>query len=198
MPTSASAGSVSGEDLACPFHGWRFNGDGENTLIPYSDRTNKKACLRTYPTVERNGLIMAWYHPDEEAPKWEVEEVAEFNDRENFTEMMTREYIIEAPWQELAENGVDSAHFRYVHHTEEVPELQSYVTDGHRSSMRSSQKFPTPRGVVDGRIDTDSLGPGLSVVQLLRNRRHDPDGLQHADLRPSVPHALQLLRPQAG
>jgi len=157
-------GSVVDDQLACPFHGWRFNGDGENTLIPYADRTNKKACLRTYPTVERNGLIMAWYHPDEAAPMWEVEEVEEFNDREHFTEMMTREYIIEAPWQELAENGVDSAHFRYVHHTEEVPELQNYETDGHRSTMRSSQKFPTPRGVVDGRIDADSFGPGLSVV----------------------------------
>ena len=61
-------GSVVDDRLACPFHGWRFNGDGENTLIPYADRTNKKACLRTYPTVERNGLIMAWYHPDEAAP----------------------------------------------------------------------------------------------------------------------------------
>ena len=31
--------------------------------------------------------------------------------------------------------------------------------------MRSSQKFPTPRGVVDGRIDSSSPGPGRRVVR---------------------------------
>src|SRR5262249_39732169 len=32
------------------------------------------------------------------------------------------------------------------------------------SKMRSSQRFPTPRGVMEGRIDTHSWGPGLSLV----------------------------------
>ena len=31
-------------------------------------------------------------------------------------------------------------------------------------SMRSSQKFPTPRGVMEGRIDSTSYGPGLSKI----------------------------------
>lgn len=161
----AYGGSVHGEELACPFHGWRFTGDGRNSLIPYSERINKKACLDTFPVVDRNGLLMAWYHPDGLEPQWEIPEVAEFNDPEHYTEVMTREYTIEAPWQDLAENGVDSAHFRYVHHTEEVPELESYETDGPLSKMRSIQKFPTPRGVVDGRIDADSFGPGFSVIR---------------------------------
>src|SRR6478735_9314965 len=78
--------------------------------------------------------------------------------------MVQRTYTVEAPWQDLAENGVDSAHFRYVHNTEEVPVLDSYEQDGPLSRMRSSQKFPTPRGVVDGRIDADSYGPVFSVI----------------------------------
>jgi phenylpropionate dioxygenase-like ring-hydroxylating dioxygenase large terminal subunit len=158
-------GSVAGEDLVCPFHGWRFSSEGRNTLIPYSERTNKKACVQTFPTVERNGLVMAWYHPFGEAPAWEIPEVPEFNDPENFTAVETRDYVIEAPWQDLAENGVDAAHFRYVHHTEEVPELERYEVDGPLTKMRSIQKFPTPRGVVDGRIDADSFGPGFSVIR---------------------------------
>lgn len=160
----AYGGSVHGEELACPFHGWRFTGDGRNSLIPYSQRTNKKACVESFPVVERNGLLMAWYHPDGVEPQWEIPEVPEFNDPEHFTEVMTRDYVIEAPWQDLAENGVDSAHFRYVHHTDEVPELVSYEMDGPHSSMQSVQKFPTPRGVVDGHIDADSHGPGFSVI----------------------------------
>ena len=158
-------GQVQGDDLICPFHGWRFNAEGHNTLIPYSDRINKKACVESLPVTEANGLIMAWYHPEGAEPMWTIPEVPEFNDPENYTTIETREYMVEAPWQDLAENGVDAAHFRYVHHTEEVPELESYEVDGPRTKMRSIQKFPTPRGIVDGRIDADSHGPGFSKIK---------------------------------
>ena len=158
-------GKVVDCQIACPFHGWRFDEHGDNTLIPYSERTNKKGKLRTYPVIERNGLLMAWYHPFDADPMWEIPEIPEFNDPANFTEMVTREYHIMAPWQDLAENGVDSAHFRFVHNTEEVPVLDSYETDGPCTRMRSTQKFPTPRGVVDGRIDADQHGPGFSIVR---------------------------------
>jgi len=158
-------GKVRGCELACPFHGWRFDADGNNTLIPYSERTNAKGKIRPYPLVERNGLIMAWYHPDGAAPMWEIPVIAEFNDPDRYTPMVTRTYEIAAPWQDLAENGVDAAHFHYVHNTEEVPVLDSYETDGPMYKMRSSQKFPTPRGVVDGRIDVDGFGPGFSVIR---------------------------------
>ena len=36
-------------ELQCPFHGWRYDGEGACTNIPYSQRTNRKARLRTYP-----------------------------------------------------------------------------------------------------------------------------------------------------
>ena len=157
-------GKVVDCQIACPFHGWRFDGEGKNTLIPYSERTNAKGKLGTYPVIERNGLIMAWYHPESVEPMWDVPVVPEFSDLDAYTPMVMRQYSIAAPWQELAENGVDSAHFRYVHNTEEVPVLERYDVDGPRTSMRSSQKFPTPRGVVDGRIDADSYGPGFSVI----------------------------------
>ena len=158
-------GKVVGCEIACPFHGWRFDAEGANSLIPYSSRTNAKGKLRTYPTIDRNGLIMTWYHPDGEAPMWEIPVIAEFNDLEQFTDPITKFYEVAAPWQELAENGVDAAHFRYVHNVEEVPELVSYDVDGPTTKMRSIPKFPTPRGVVDGHINADSYGPGFSVIQ---------------------------------
>ena len=157
-------GKVVGCEIACPFHGWRFDEDGRNSLIPYSERLNAKGKLTTYPTVERNGLIMTWYHPEGAAPMWEIPLVPEFNDPENFTDPITKIYEVVAPWQELAENGVDAAHFRYVHNVEEVPELVSYEVEDHATRMRSIQKFPTPRGIVDGHINADSYGPGFSVI----------------------------------
>lgn len=159
-------GTVQGCEVVCPFHGWRFDADGRNTDIPYSSRTNAKARLGSYPAIERNGLVMAWYHPTGAPPSWEIPTVAELEATQlEFSEPFTRFFEIGAPWQELAENGVDSAHFRFVHHTAEVPILESYDTDGPRSRMRSKQFFATPRGATEGRIDSDGYGPGFSVVR---------------------------------
>lgn len=158
-------GHVERCSLMCPFHGWLFDGNGDNSGIPYSERINKQAHLRTYPLVERNGLLLAWYHPFDEPPQWEIPEFPEFNDPDNYSSMVCRSVDIPAAWQEIAENGVDSAHFRYVHNTDEVPEVEVYETDGPLARMRSVQRFPTPQGVVDGRIDVDTYGPGLSVIR---------------------------------
>jgi phenylpropionate dioxygenase-like ring-hydroxylating dioxygenase large terminal subunit len=161
-------GIVKGCEIECPFHGWEFDAEGRNTDIPYSKRTNAKARLRTFPTIERNGLVMAWYHPDEAVePMWEIPEIPEFATagQGEFASPTFRQYTVQAAWQELAENGADPAHFRYVHQTETVPEVEEYHSEGVHAVMRSSQKFPTPRGVVEGRIDVDNWGPGFAITK---------------------------------
>lgn len=156
--------SVEGCEIKCPFHGWKFDGDGCNTDIPYSDRINKKARIRSYPVLERNGFVYTWYHPHEEPPTWEVEAVDDVTNGEFSGPKRTR-HVVQAAIQEMAENGVDSAHFRYVHNVAEVPVIEKYEPIEHRSTMLSSQKFPTPRGVVNGRIDSIADGPGVSIVR---------------------------------
>ena len=157
-------GTVEGCEIMCPFHGWKFDAEGANTDIPYSERTNRKAQIKAYPTSERNGFIYAWYHPYDEQPTWEVEEVTEIASGD-FSGPKRTNHLVQVAIQEMAENAVDSAHFRYVHNTAEVPEIEEYTSDGHRAIMKSSQKFPTPRGVVDGRIDSIADGPGVSIVR---------------------------------
>ena len=159
-------GTVDGDEIACPFHGWRFNADGRNTCIPYGTRVNAKARLRVYPVVERNGLVMAWYHPHDEPPRWDIPVVDEFSPGNvQFASPVERFFAVATAWQEMAENGVDAAHFRYVHGTAAIPVLERYDSDGYASRMRSKQSFVTPRGNVEGRIDTDTAGPGFSVVR---------------------------------
>jgi len=156
-------GTVKDCQIVCPFHGWAFDADGRNTDIPYSERLNLKATIRAYPTLERNGKIYVWFHPQDEAPSWEIPEVPEISSDEFSGPTRTR-HVVRAGLQEMAENSVDSAHFRYLHNTATVPEIESYEAVGHRAEMKSMQRFPTPRGVVDGRIDTTAIGPGMSVV----------------------------------
>lgn len=157
-------GTVDGCEIVCPFHGWKYDAEGRNTEIPYSDRINRKAQLRTYPALERNGVVLVWYHPDDVAPMWDIPEVPELNSHPDWSTVIRTDHEVEAAWQEMAENAVDSAHFRFVHNTATVPEIESYESGFPHSEMRSSQKFRTPRGVVEARIDSQQFGPGVALV----------------------------------
>jgi 3-ketosteroid 9alpha-monooxygenase subunit A len=156
-------GKVQGVTLECPFHGWTYDGAGACTNIPYSQRENKKAKLHTYPVVERNQMVYAWRHPDDVEPQWDVPSIPEIGDA-SWSEMHRSSFVINTVPQEMAENGVDPAHFRYVHGTDDVAEMESYETDGPLSTMLSKQSYVTPRGVTYGRIDVYNFGPGVSKV----------------------------------
>ncbi|MDP9335549.1 MAG: aromatic ring-hydroxylating dioxygenase subunit alpha [Actinomycetota bacterium] len=159
----AYGGSVDGDLLTCPFHGWKFDGAGACTNIPYSQRTNRKARVRTYPIVERNGLVLAWYHPFEAPPQWEIPVIEEIGDPA-WSDFYASSYVIRTIPQEMSENGADPAHFRFVHGTDTVAEVEEYNTDGPCSVMLSKQTYVTPRGVTEGRIDVYNYGPGFSKV----------------------------------
>ena len=76
-------GEVHGESIACPFHGWQFDGDGMCTSVPYAKnmpaKIQDKPCIDGYPIREINGTIFAWYHPRKSAPVFEVDEVPYLN-----------------------------------------------------------------------------------------------------------------------
>jgi nitrite reductase/ring-hydroxylating ferredoxin subunit len=127
----AVGGRVEDGCIRCPFHGWRFDGEsGECMEIPYGDMTRipPKAHARSYPTLERNHMVWAWYHARAGEPFYDVPEVPEFA-HEDWLPIVVRDFEIRVAAQDMAENNVDFAHFRYVHGTEAIPE-DSFVTDG--------------------------------------------------------------------
>ena len=46
-------GTVEGESLRCPFHGWRFDMQGPCIEVPYARRVPAQAALRGWPTRVR-------------------------------------------------------------------------------------------------------------------------------------------------
>ncbi len=68
------------DTLACPFHGWRFNGDGQCTQVPSAaePELNIPALARVdaYPTQEKHGLIWVFLGDDPDAahPLFEMPE----------------------------------------------------------------------------------------------------------------------------
>jgi phenylpropionate dioxygenase-like ring-hydroxylating dioxygenase large terminal subunit len=55
-----SMGRVEAGELACAYHGWRYDGRGRVTAIPSMDvRDIGLRCSRPYPVVEREGYVYA-------------------------------------------------------------------------------------------------------------------------------------------
>jgi len=116
-------GRVSGNDLECPFHAWRYDGEGVVHDIPYAEAVParlRKPCERQWPVVEANRMIWFWYHPHGAAPEWEVEHFPEATDPD-WNPYEIYEWNVYGSLQNMAENGVDVAHFQFVHGTATFP-----------------------------------------------------------------------------
>ena len=119
-------GHVVGEAIQCPFHGWQWNPEGRNVCIPYQDRPNRGRRMRTYPAVERNEAIYIWHDAEGREPFFDAPDVfASFADGSSAADSYPQQRLfresLELHPQYVLENGVDFAHFKYVHQTPIVP-----------------------------------------------------------------------------
>ncbi|WP_299558970.1 Rieske 2Fe-2S domain-containing protein [uncultured Mycolicibacterium sp.] len=119
-------GEVVGEVIQCPFHGWQWNAEGRNVCIPYQDRPNRGRRIRTYPVVERNESIYIWHDLLGREPFFDVPDVfASFDDGRTAADYWPQQRLFRAGLelhpQYVLENGVDFAHFKYVHRTPITP-----------------------------------------------------------------------------
>jgi phenylpropionate dioxygenase-like ring-hydroxylating dioxygenase large terminal subunit len=74
-------GEVVGDCIACPYHGWEFNSEGQCVNIPYfpKDQMLPRATARSYPTQEKYGIV--WVFPGDAAlaSQHQPPEVPEFD-----------------------------------------------------------------------------------------------------------------------
>jgi phenylpropionate dioxygenase-like ring-hydroxylating dioxygenase large terminal subunit len=156
-------GKVVGESIACPFHAWRFDGCGGCVDVPYAKKIPPKAKMTAWPVREVNGLVMVWFHANGEAPTWEVPAAPEYNHAE-WTSYERRRWKVRTRHQEMAENAVDSAHFHFLHGTSNQPESRAEA-NGPVLHVHSTTGMTTPRGGVEGSVESTSYGFGYSTVR---------------------------------
>jgi phenylpropionate dioxygenase-like ring-hydroxylating dioxygenase large terminal subunit len=156
-------GEVVGNSIRCPFHAWCFDGSGACTEVPYAKRIPAKASLRSWNVNEANGMIHVWFHAAGLPPQWEIPVLPEFSSTD-WTPYQKRRWKIRTRCQEMAENSVDSAHFKYLHKTQNLPNPEA-DSDGPKFHMRSSTVMTTKQGEVEGFVESNLLGFGFVTTR---------------------------------
>jgi nitrite reductase/ring-hydroxylating ferredoxin subunit len=156
-------GEVVGDTLRCPFHHWRFDGDGRCVEVPYARRIPPRANASAWPTCERNGFVFVWYHGDGLPPDEEVPELPEVSDPE-WSDFTRLRWKIRGRDYDMGENTVDDVHFHYLHGAASMPSTDRGDLLGARS-VRSRMKMQSPDGLVDAAIENTSV-PGMGIVKL--------------------------------
>ncbi|MEE2961658.1 MAG: Rieske 2Fe-2S domain-containing protein [Myxococcota bacterium] len=156
-------GKVDGCEIVCPFHAWKFDGTGKCTDVPYAKKIPPRARMQPKHCVEKNGVIMVWNNPLGGAPAWTLPDVPETGSDE-WTTDERRRWKVKSRNQEMAENAVDTAHFHYVHGASNMPVANANIED-HVLRVISTTGMKTPRGGVDGQVESISYGFGFTTVR---------------------------------
>ena len=155
--------------LQCPFHGWRFDGDGRCVSAPMTTRT-PAARLGTWAAREWCGAILAYHGPENEAPSWEPPVVPESSSPEWTPLRPANRWVIRSHPQEFGENGMDLAHFPFLHsqQTDQI-RTEEVAANGPLFLHRTFQRY-TIFGLarlwvreVTGPLDVTLVGPGCAI-----------------------------------
>ncbi|MBI3769715.1 MAG: Rieske 2Fe-2S domain-containing protein [Deltaproteobacteria bacterium] len=124
-----ASGTVVDGCIECPFHGWRFDGDGQCVRVPSQPATVKippHARVPAFPLLERNGVLWVWMSageiqlgvPPSDAggiqrgvPVPDPPATAGRNVRRIFFPPQ----LIAAPILRTLENAFDEAHLPFIH-----------------------------------------------------------------------------------
>ncbi|MFD7291920.1 Rieske 2Fe-2S domain-containing protein [Streptomyces sp. NPDC059897] len=135
MGGDLSRGTVEGDDVACPFHSWRWGGDGRCTRIPYARRVPMRARTAAYPTLQQDGLLFVWNDPEGNPPPEDVTiPRIEGATSDEWTDWSWYSVTIDGSnCREIVDNVVDMAHFFYVHYS--FPTQFKNIFEGHTATQ---------------------------------------------------------------
>jgi vanillate O-demethylase monooxygenase subunit len=111
--TALSLGWTQGDQIVCPYHGWRYRSDGTCAAIPQLEDPTKvpaKARVGSFRTAERFGLV--WVALDE--PRFDLPEAPEL-DRDGWVVVNAGPYRWDSDASRQLENFTDFGHFPWVH-----------------------------------------------------------------------------------
>ncbi|AXQ28191.1 (2Fe-2S)-binding protein [Solimonas sp. K1W22B-7] len=164
-------GSIEGDSIRCPYHGWRFGPDGKCNQIPYSDQPiPRSASIRSWPVEERMGAIFVWHDPEGGAPEWQAPRLEEWDDPSWVRWQLDDLGQLRCHPQEIVDNIADAAHLGPIHGA-----TPQYFENEFRGHLAIQRQGGTTRGDAladkDGsnpllRTDTAYHGPGVLLSRM--------------------------------
>ena len=148
MGGDLSQGQVKGNEIACPFHDWRWGGDGRCKNVPYGKRAPRLARTATWTTLEQDGMVFVWNDPEgKPPPAGATIPRIEGASSDDWTDWHWYTTVVNANCRELVDNVVDMAHFFYVHGS--MPTYFKNIFEGHIATQYMN---------ADTRADRDDVG----------------------------------------
>jgi 3-ketosteroid 9alpha-monooxygenase subunit A len=178
-----SDGTVKDGNVACPFHDWRWRGDGKCAGIPYAKRVPLRARTRAWQTLEQSGQVFVWHDVEGLPPEPELTPpvVEGFGDPEWSDWVWNSELIEGSHCREIVDNNTDMAHFFYIHHA--YPTYFKNIIEGHtatqllrskaREDIFGDSKYYDPENLL--RSEATYFGPSYMINWLHNDMAEGPD-----------------------
>ena len=103
--------------LRCPYHGWKYDVTGQCIDVPSEPEESgfcRKIKLKSYPLVERGGVLWTYMGPHNQQPPLPEWEFATVPDRQRFVSKRLQE----SNWLQAMEGGIDSSHVSFLHRSD--------------------------------------------------------------------------------
>jgi phthalate 4,5-dioxygenase oxygenase subunit len=108
-------GRNEGDGLRCPFHGWKFDVNGqclETPAEPAGSTLCSRIRQRSYPLMEKGGALFGWFGPADQSPP-------PFPKLDCFEAPASHSFVFKGLWHcnwlQSLEVGIDPAHASYLH-----------------------------------------------------------------------------------
>lgn len=107
-------GTVEGNDIVCPYHGFQFAPSGQCVNVPTQDKTPSAIKVRSYPAVERYGFIWVWTGEASRADEALIPDDLAYLDDPTWHTCWGYKQV-NGNFMQMKENVLDLTHFAFLH-----------------------------------------------------------------------------------
>ncbi len=161
--------------LECPYHGWAFSGSGECQRIPQqaageAAETARRACVRSYPTAECQGLLFVFPGVAANAPATPVPIIGPLAETPDGWTLFDTFRDLPYDALTLLENVLDPSHLPHTHHNsvgkrENAAPMDLQVIESSKQGFRGVWPEGPRRGKL-GTQDTVFVAPNMMWHEL--------------------------------
>jgi len=166
--------------IRCPYHGWKYDVNGNCIEVPSEPTSGycERIKLKSYPMVERGGVVWVYMGPADKQPPLPEWEFATLPTEHTYTSKRVQA----SNWLQALEGGIDSSHVSFLH-------------------SASLSRDPLFKGAKGNQYNLNDLSPVFEVVEadgglLVGARRNAEDDQYYWRITPWVMPCFTMVPPR--